>query len=24
AGLAPYVDGEDVQRLIDGVAEVAK
>jgi selenocysteine lyase/cysteine desulfurase len=24
AGLAPYVDGGDVQRLIDGVAEVAK
>jgi selenocysteine lyase/cysteine desulfurase len=24
AGLAPYVDGEDVQRLIEGVAEVAK
>ncbi|WP_326580539.1 cysteine desulfurase-like protein [Actinacidiphila glaucinigra] len=24
AGLAPYVDGEDVQRLIDGVTEVAR
>jgi cysteine desulfurase family protein (TIGR01976 family) len=24
AGLAPYVDDEDVQRLIDGVAQVAK
>ncbi|MFI8185919.1 cysteine desulfurase-like protein [Actinacidiphila glaucinigra] len=24
AGLAPYVDGEDVQRLIDGVTELAR